>query len=75
MSFCQVLFIIDDQFDILLQASPHLDLSEFLVENQGKRCVVVLDVSPSVASEIIDGCNVLIHMNRRRSKKWTTPNH
>lgn len=31
----------------ILQASPHLDLSEFLVENQGKRCVVVLDVSSS----------------------------
>jgi hypothetical protein len=28
----------------LLQASPNLDLSEFLIENQGKRCVVVLDV-------------------------------
>ncbi|KAF8582296.1 P-loop containing nucleoside triphosphate hydrolase protein [Ramaria rubella] len=24
-------------------ASPHLDLGEFLVENQGKRCVIVLD--------------------------------
>jgi len=32
----------------MLQASPHLDLGEFLVENQGKRCVVVLDVSKNI---------------------------
>jgi hypothetical protein len=63
---CYILFADGMHFDVFRVKEPSSDtLAQFLLNNEGERCVVVLDV------RFPQSCSArLTHFNFRRSRRW-----